>query len=559
MINIKIKSKVALFAVTFLSIFAFSKYNANAVTFSSQVRYAGPTRIETAVSISKGGWTTSDNVMLSYSEDFPDALTAAPLAYYKNAPILLTATDAVPQATMDEIIRLQAKNLYLLGGTGVISAEIESNLKNAGYNVQRIGGTDRFETALKVADIINEVNTSKSAVITTAYNYPDALAIDPYAAMNGVPVLYTDPVALTESSNNWLTTHGITKVIITGGTGAVSQAIETKLLNEGIQVQRISGIDRYETALNIVKQFQGSFLNSVALTNGENFPDALAGGVLAAKKKTPLLLVTRDVMTDAVADYIRIKDNIELMILGGTGVVQNDINAYFRKAVVYGHSGKYRDLTAYKTGSGKNVMFVVLEQHGYEDAWNKDGAELVKMGNYLIDHLCLYNLSNWTIYVIPSANPDGLADGWTNNGPGRCTVTTGVDMNRSFPVGFTPIYTARYYTGGTSLLAPESRNLYNFILNNRNQSSTNILLDIHGWLSSTYGNSEIGKYFDNQFNISHTFSYGGGYLIAWSNSIGIKSTLVELPTPYSSTNIQNSNFSGKIYNAVINIVNAYRA
>jgi len=328
------KFKSALFAVALLSIFAFSKYEVKAVTFSSQIRYSGASRIETAVAISKGGWSEADSVILAYSENFPDALTAAPLAYCKNAPILLTQTNAVPNATMAEIKRLKAKNVYLMGGSGVISAAIENNLKNSGYNVVRLGGADRFETSLKIADKVNEVNTSKTAVLTTAYNYPDALAVDPYAAMNGMPILYTDSGTLTLSSEKWIAAHGIKKVIITGGTGVVSQAIQNKLVQKGIQVQRVSGADRYETALNIVKAFQGSFQNSVALTTGENFPDALAGGVLAAKKKTPILLVTKTAMTDGIADYIRLKNNMSLMVFGGTGVVQENISAYFKKVVV---------------------------------------------------------------------------------------------------------------------------------------------------------------------------------------------------------------------------------
>ncbi|MEQ8154575.1 MAG: cell wall-binding repeat-containing protein [Clostridiaceae bacterium] len=328
------KFNASLFAIAIISFFALSHTNAKAVTFSSQVRYSGATRIETAAAISKGGWTKSDNVVLSYSENFPDALTAVPFAYNKNAPILLTGTDALPQATMNEIKRLNAKNIYLLGGKGVISDAIENNLKSLGYTVTRLGGTDRFETSQKIADIVNEANTSKTAVLTTAYNYPDALAVDPYAAMNGIPILYTDPAILTPSSENWIVSHGIQKVIITGGTGAVSKDIQDKLTNKGIQTQRISGADRYETALNIVKTFQSSFQNSVALTTGEDFPDALAGGVLAAKNKTPILLVNQYTMADGVADYIRFKDNMSLMIFGGTGVVQENVSAYFKKIVV---------------------------------------------------------------------------------------------------------------------------------------------------------------------------------------------------------------------------------
>ncbi len=70
---------------------------------------------------------------------------------------------------------------------------------------------------------------------------------------------------------------------------------------------------------------------------------------------------------------------------------------------------------------------------------------------------------DWTIYVIPYANPDGITDGYTNNGPGRCTVSKKIDMNRCWPGNFSPYYTSRNYTGDKSLSAPEALSLKNFI------------------------------------------------------------------------------------------------
>ena len=91
----------------------------------------------------------------------------------------------------------------------------------------------------------------------------------------------------------------------------------------------------------------------------------------------------------------------------------------------YGTSGLGQSLKYYKIGNGPNIAFAVFAQHGWEDAWAYDGIELVNIANRVMSNLSSSGINgNWTLYIIPYANPDGITNGYTNNGPGRCTVTT---------------------------------------------------------------------------------------------------------------------------------------
>jgi len=288
-------------------------------------RYGGADRFETAVKVSTAGWTTSQNVILANAYGFADSLAGVPFAYLKDAPILLTEVNSIPKATSDEITRLGAKNIYILGGTGVVSKKIEDELKNNHFNVVRLAGADRFDTGLEIAKEVMKNNSSKTAVLTTAYNFPDALAISPYAAMNQYPILYTHTNTLNAKSKAFIKENGITKIIIPGGAGAVSEAVANELKNSGITVERISGTDRYTTSLNIAKQYKASFKSDVMLSNGNNFPDALVGGVLAAKKQVPILLVDTNSINNDVKEYIRSNGNINMYLLGGTGVISDNI------------------------------------------------------------------------------------------------------------------------------------------------------------------------------------------------------------------------------------------
>lgn len=221
----------------------------------------------------------------------------------------------------------------------------------------------------------------------------------------------------------------------------------------------------------------------------------------------------------------------------------------------YGTSGLGQALKYYKIGNGSNVAFAVFAQHGWEDAWAFDGIELVNIANRVMSNLSSTGInSNWTLYIIPYANPDGITNGYSNNGPGRCTVTTKIDMNRCWPANFTPFYTSRNYTGDTSLGAPEAVALKNFISNHIGNNQK-IVLDIHGWFDETYGDYDVAQYFDNQFGFRHYSTYGSGFLQTWAKSIGAKSSLIELPMPSSTADIINRNFSGKLTNGIRNMLN----
>lgn len=292
---------------------------------SKTYRLAGSDRFETAAQISELGWTTSENVILSFGYDFPDALSGVPLGYIKNAPILLTEKNSIPKATSDEIKRLQAKNVYILGSTGVISKGIEDSLKKSQLNVIRLYGADRFKTAVAIGNEVMKNNTSTTAVIATALDYPDALAISPYASLNKYPTLFTQCNFLDPDTKNFLINHKIKNVIIPGSVGVVSAKVESELKSIGISTTRISGSNRYDTALKISEKYKSSFTNDSFITIGSDFPDGLTGGVLAAKLKSPLLFVEKDTIESSVLNHIKSKGNTNLYILGSRGILSDTI------------------------------------------------------------------------------------------------------------------------------------------------------------------------------------------------------------------------------------------
>ncbi|TDL32668.1 hypothetical protein E2R51_08270 [Jeotgalibacillus sp. S-D1] len=283
-------------------------------------RIAGKDRYETAVSISKNGWKKAETVVLATGADFPDALAGGPLAYKENAPILLTRASSLHALTEKEIERLEAKKVIILGSKGAVSQAVENRLKSKGLTVERIGGLNRFETAAQIAERL----PSEEAIVAQGLNFPDALAVSPYAAKNGMPILLTRADRVPAETLEALT--GKKKTIVVGSTGAVSDPVMKKFPAP----VRYGGATRYETAKAITTNLLMGKEQAYAAT-GTNFPDALAGSVLAANRNAPILLVREKSIPAPTKDLL--KSYSAFTIFGSQGAVSEDVKEELDKVL----------------------------------------------------------------------------------------------------------------------------------------------------------------------------------------------------------------------------------
>ncbi|WP_422123940.1 cell wall-binding repeat-containing protein [Planococcus sp. X10-3] len=272
------------------------------------IRISGDTRYETAVVISKEGWETADTVVLATAADFPDALAGGPLAYQEDAPILLTRTATLGRETKAEIARLGADKVIILGSKGAVSVEVENELRQMGLAIDRIGGKNRFDTAAMIAKRLN----STEAVLAYGFNFPDVLSVSAYASRNGIPILLTRTDKLPPETIAAL--ESTTKTHVIGSEGAVSDEVFMVLPNP----VRYGGKDRYATGLEVNSKLKMS-TGKAFIATGTNFPDALAGSVLAAKNDAPILLVKGDTIPEETATQLGSYESYA--IFGGAGAV----------------------------------------------------------------------------------------------------------------------------------------------------------------------------------------------------------------------------------------------
>lgn len=292
-------------------------------------RLAGTDRVHTAVRISAGTFPSADTVVLARADTYPDALAGAPLAARLGGPVLLSAQDRLSAATRSELQRLGARRAVLLGGPAALSDAVRADVEGLGLSVERLAGTDRFDTAARVAARVGGQRVYVTQGISADPNrgWPDAVAVSALAAFQGAPILLTRQESLPAATSRALTRLGVTRATVVGGPMAVSGTVERQLAATGAQVDRVSGSDRYETSARLASRAAAAGLsaNRPWLATGLNFPDALTAGPAAAAAQGVLLLVHGQSLSSSGASRSWLQrqgaELTRLLVVGGGAAV----------------------------------------------------------------------------------------------------------------------------------------------------------------------------------------------------------------------------------------------
>ncbi|MHA7139658.1 cell wall-binding repeat-containing protein [Rossellomorea arthrocnemi] len=285
-------------------------------------RIFGPDRYETAVKISSKGWEQSDVAVIATGRNYPDALSATPLAYHHNAPLLLTNTTTLPKSVKDELKRLKVKKVILVGGKSVITSNVEKEVKDLGIKtISRISGADRYETSVKIAE---QLGFTDRAVVATGQSFADALSIAPIAASLEMPILLTKKNGTSDSVRNYIEESMFEQFYVIGGESAIPEMVAEEFMN----YERLSGSDRYETNSSIINYFAGELnMSTPFIATGKNYPDALAGSALAAVEGNPVVLThpkeAQFTTMDTLAMFAPVTDMY--YILGGEEAISDSV------------------------------------------------------------------------------------------------------------------------------------------------------------------------------------------------------------------------------------------
>jgi len=285
-------------------------------------RAAGTDRFATAVALSRYLYpATAPAVVLANGLDFPDALSAAPLAARLEGPLLLTARDRLPSPVAAEIKRLKPTRIVIVGGTGVVGESVADDLRSRGYAIKRIAGNDRYATSAAIARTLAGCTT---AYIATGRDFPDALTFGAIAASLEDPVILVDgsKAQLGAAAVGAISTTGCMQAEVAGGPTVVSAGIFKDLDARLGLVVRFAGRDRYETAA-LANDHQYIAPRHSFIASGRNFPDALAAAAIAGRISAPLVLSNGARVTGQLGEFLTATDPALVTLVGGEEVVPN--------------------------------------------------------------------------------------------------------------------------------------------------------------------------------------------------------------------------------------------
>ena len=242
-------------------------------------RIGGVNRFDTSLLLLDKAANKSE-VVLATGRNFPDGLVAGALAGASKSGVVLTmGTTAIEPETLSKLKSVGTSKVTIVGGTGAVSQSVENSLKAAGIQVNRIAGTDRYDTAFKVYDYMKASGKLKtqSVFVATGKDFPDALAASAVAAKIGAAVILAD------------TPEQVNRV---AGTYPYAVGAQTKaLMSETVSMSGwFDGKDRYDTANKLVNWSVWKGGDTVMVAVGTNFADALAAGPLAASTGQLLVL-----------------------------------------------------------------------------------------------------------------------------------------------------------------------------------------------------------------------------------------------------------------------------
>ncbi|MEH7504234.1 SpoIID/LytB domain-containing protein [Neobacillus drentensis] len=224
------------------------------------IRVAGDTRYGTSAKIAAQITGSSEIVITSGANNSPDALSIASYAAKNQIPILITPSNGLSLETKSYIQNHSITKAYIIGGTGAVSNNVVTDLSKLGVtNVERISGSDRYETSVAIAKRFNfDLN---NVFFARGDIFIDALPGAALAAQYNSPVLLTRQNQFSEAPKTWLKTlTNRPKIYYLGGTGAISDATRAEIKNTLLGDIKLFTLDKTNVSISTIRSILGGLL-----------------------------------------------------------------------------------------------------------------------------------------------------------------------------------------------------------------------------------------------------------------------------------------------------------
>lgn len=340
-------------------------------------RYDGKNRYEVANSIASAGWKNPSTVVIVSRDAFDHAISVSPLAYKLGAPILYTNIEKLTKTTENQLKKMNPDNILIVGNTKSISTAAEKSIKKYG-KVRRISGKDKFEISQKIA---KEMGNYKQAIVVGGNSFMNGIAIASYASRKGYPILLTKKDSIPSYKMP-------SKVIIIGSTKSTGQKVENQIKKTS-QVTRISGANRYELSVNIIKKLNIN-ADKVYLAKASSYIYAMPLSQLAAKSNSTVVYVKPDSVTASLKALLKEKGTYAYHLAGSTSAITDSLKNSLAKQVYLKKNQNYQlnisngkiSLKGIKT---YNTLRVVPEKYSTKNVLQIAGKPYLGNINFAIE------------------------------------------------------------------------------------------------------------------------------------------------------------------------------
>ena len=289
-------------------------------------RIFGADRYETAAAVS-ADWRSTDEVFLATGAKFPDALAAGAAAARFDAPVLLVDSNGVPESTRLELLRLRPRQVYVAGGPAAVSDAVIEQVRALGsFEIIRVGGIDRYETATKFTQIAWTAQTSATIWIASGRDFADPLIAAAASAVYDRPFVLIDGIdPLPLHTKQLIQVLAPSSIRLLGPDSAFSSGV-IRELGALAAVTRVNAPDVSDRSAAVWAQMPISKWAAVA--TAQNFPDALAAVPFSALDPvSPLMLIPSTCVPSSVRDRIALLGVDNLAIFGGPAAIDQRVES----------------------------------------------------------------------------------------------------------------------------------------------------------------------------------------------------------------------------------------
>ncbi|QQK08830.1 cell wall-binding repeat-containing protein [Miniphocaeibacter halophilus] len=328
--------------------------------FTEIRRISGDNRYLTSVEFSRKNFSSSEFAVITSGQDFPDAISSGALAQILKAPILLVENNNISNEVREEIGRLGADKVYIVGGESKIK---ESLIKTLNIDYEILAGKDRYETSEKVLEKYEEISgvEEENIIIAGGNNYPDALSAS-YLAKE-----LKKPILLVNGENNYLNRAKY-------AVGSL-KSLNLKEFNGEL----IYGPDRYATSLAVMK-YLGKENNEILISSGIEYADAL----VASSIGKPILLSDKEGFSREIIEYIGSLSPNNIIFMGGEKLLPKYLEDQIIGSIDYNFENAVLPEPMKSNTSGKVMIFT------YHDVGDKEHRYQRTPEGFKYDILNLY-------------------------------------------------------------------------------------------------------------------------------------------------------------------------